>query len=105
MENNEYILIDTKAFDSVLAQKESLLREYDAIKEEYQEIIKTLMLQWKGKGAEAFERDANIVKRNMNGQLDALKTMYDMLEDCREVIRGYDTELGNYNTNGGVSEG
>ena len=99
MQDNGYNLLDTKAFDRAIEMKEGLLTEYDAINSEYDRIVKTLLGEWEGMGADAFRDDATKVKTNITGIDDILKMMCDTLTDCRDIFREADLALGNFNRN------
>ena len=96
--NDEFVLIDTSIIDEVISKREHLVSEYDAINTEYERIVRELMNNWKGKGADAFRYDADKVKTNIAGIYDILKIMCDTLEDCKAIIAEADTALGNYNS-------
>ena len=97
--NSEYVLLDTRTFDAFLNSKESLLKKYDEINTEYENIINDLLQNWKGVGAIAFEDDAKMVKANITGIYDILKTMCDTLTDCRKIFEECDNTLGDFNRN------
>lgn len=99
MAGDGYILLDTRAIDAALSQKESLISRYNHINERYDSIVSTLSQNWKGRGATAFLKDAQTVKKNITGIYDILKTMCDVLTDCRTVFSECDTALGEYNQN------
>lgn len=99
MANSEYNVLDTKAFDAFIAQKESLIQRYDDINSTYDQIVKTLLENWVGNGADAFRIDASKVKANITGIYDILKIMCDTLTDCRQVFEECDKALGDYNRN------
>ena len=86
MEDNGYVVLDTRAFDAAIAMKEDLIRSYDALNTEYDRIVNSLMQDWKGRGAEAFRKDAQTVKTNIIGIYDIMRTMCDTLEDCRTIF-------------------
>lgn len=96
---SDYITLDTRAFDKVLAEKDTLVNEYDAINDEYDRIVFELLKNWKGKGASAFKDDAKKVKTNITGIYDILKMMCDTLTDCREIFAECDKALGDFNRN------
>ena len=52
-ESSEYVLLDTKSFDTFMAQKESLVQRYHQINTTYDDIVKTLLSNWVGEGARA----------------------------------------------------
>ena len=99
MSNDEYTCLDTRAFDAAIAKKDGLINAYNELNSEYDRIVRNLLLNWQGKGAEAFRKDASTVKTNIVGIFDILKIMCDTLTDCREVFRECDTSLGDYNRN------
>ena len=99
MEDNGYVVLDTRAFAAAIAMKEDLIRSYDALNTEYDRIVNSLMQDWKGRGAEAFRKDAQTVKTNIIGIYDILRTMCDTLEDCRTIFAECDKGLGEYNRN------
>ena len=96
---SEYIKLDTRAFDKAIAQKDSLVNEYNAINTAYENAVSTLLKDWIGRGADAFKDDAKKVKENIAGIYDILKIMCDTLTDCREVFGECDRSLGEYNRN------
>ena len=98
-----YVLLDTKAFDEAIAKKDGLIKTYTELNDEYDRIVNTLMENWKGRGAAAFEKDARTVKTNITGIFDILKIMCDTLEDCKLVFQECDTALGECNRNAGAN--
>lgn len=99
MEDNGYVVLDTKAFDAAIAKKANLINSYNALNTEYDRIVASLLNNWKGKGATAFKKDAQTVKTNIVGIYDILKIMCDTLTDCRSVFAECDSALGEYNRN------
>ena len=71
----------------------------DIINTTYDDIVKTLLSNWVGEGADAFEIDAKKVKANINDIYDILKLMCDTLTDCRQIFDECDKALGDYNRN------
>ena len=96
---SEYVKLDTRAFDRAIAQKDSLVREYNEINTEYERAVSALLNNWRGRGANAFQDDAKKVKENITGIYDILKIMCDTLTDCRDVFGECDKSLGDYNRN------
>lgn len=99
MANGEYNVLDTRSFDAFIAQKESLVQRYNDINSKYDQIVKTLLDDWIGEGADAFRSDAKNVKANINDIYDILKIMCDTLTDCRQIFDECDRTLGDYNRN------
>ena len=103
-ENTENFVLDTKAFDAFIAERPNLVQRYDTINTTYDDIVKTLLNDWVGEGADAFRIDAKKVKANITGIYDILKIMCDTLTDCRQIFEECDKSLGDYNRNPGGGE-
>lgn len=99
MPGDGYVLLDTKAFDAALSQKQSLFRRYEEINNRYDQIVTTLSANWKGRGATEFMKDARTVKTNIVGIYDTLKIMCDTLSDCKSIFAECDSALGSFNRN------
>ena len=99
MKDNGYVVLDTKAFDQALAKKDTLIQSYNELNQEYDRIVNALLQNWKGRGANAFKKDATTVKTNIVGIFDVLKTMCDTLTDCKAIFAECDSALGEYNRN------
>ena len=67
MKDEGYVILDTRVIDKVIAQRESLMNSYKEINDEYDRIVRDLARNWKGRGADAFQKDAKAVKRNITG--------------------------------------
>lgn len=99
MKDNEYVLLDTRVFDTAAEKKNQFLSTYNKINRDYEAIVIELLQNWKGRGADAFARDAGTVRANLTGIYDILKTMCDALTDCREIFDECDTALAEFNRN------
>ncbi|MEE0954243.1 MAG: hypothetical protein U0L49_00335 [Eubacterium sp.] len=97
--DERFQLLDTKAFDRALSKKQSLINSYDSINNEYDRIVNDLLKNWKGRGADAFKKDATTVKTNLTGIFDILKIMCDTLTDAKTVFTECDTVIGDFNRN------
>lgn len=93
------VLLDTRVIDKAIEMCQPLLAEYNAISEKYDTIESALLRNWKGKGADAFKKDSEVVRTNLVGLNDILKTMSDMLQDCRDIFSECDGALKEYNEN------
>lgn len=90
----EYKLLDTSYFDDFINQTSKWVNEYERIQKQYDAIVKYLANNWKGNGAKAFQEDAKHIKSTIIGIGDILKTMCDMLYDCKDVFMESDQTLG-----------
>ena len=89
-----FVLLDTDAIDEAISKKEDFLTRYDQINQDFDKIVENLLENWRGRGAHAFEHDANEVRTNLTGIYDILKTMCDVLTDVRELIGEVDSAIG-----------
>lgn len=93
----DYKLLDTSKFEGFLSKSSEWNNEYKRIQDQYDEIVKFLESNWKGRGADAFVDDAKKIKTNIVGIGDALKTMCDILSDCEDILSSSDTSIGKLN--------
>ena len=96
-DNNEYICIDSRAFDNCIAKKDDFIRRYAAISTRYEAIIKDLSANWKGESADLFINDANVIRRNIGGISDILSNMCSTLVDIKAQLAQTDKSLGEFN--------
>lgn len=99
MEDTQYKKLDTKSFDNFFSNKESFIKKYDEINNDYNRIVSTLLENWKGLGADAFKKDASDIKTNITSIYDILQNMFNTLTDCYEVFKECDQALGDFNKN------
>jgi len=99
MADSGCITLDTKAFNAVRDITQELVGDYDKIKSDYDKIVKTLLENWRGRGADAFRDDATKVQTNIGGIYDILTTMCQTLTECQDEFEKKDTAVGDYNKN------
>ena len=97
MSDSRLVLLKTRAFSDFINARTQLLGDYEDIKTAYDSIVKDLLANWQGRGADAFSVDSAEAKANLNGLFDILKTMCDTLIECRDVFEECDTRLGQSN--------
>ena len=98
-EKNEYVCIDSRAFDYCIAKKDDFIKRYAEINTRYESIIKHLSANWKGESADLFIDDANHIRRNIAGISDILANMCSTLVDIRAQLAKTDNTLGEFNRN------
>lgn len=89
--------LNLQKFYDFINMRQSLLEKYDELGKEYDNIVEVLLLDWKGRGADAFRDEAKKVKSNLVGIEDVLKTMCDRLADCAAKYKSCDAALGKAN--------
>jgi|GEM_PF-5566254 len=98
--NGEHVLLDTSKIEEFISHRNNLLERYRDINERFNEITQRLINNhWQGDGARAFAQDAQHVRYNIGSIAEVLRTMWDTLQDCLEIIENQDRALGSDNTN------
>ena len=96
MSNNNGVVIDVATIDKVLAMRNSMLRDLMSVTTQYDRVTAALLKEWKGKGAAAFKKDAESLRVNFASLYDLAKSMFDTLEDVREIYIECDADLAEY---------
>ncbi len=92
--------LNMQNFEDFMNARPNLLKRYNELNKEYDNIVEALLLHWKGRGADAFRDESRNVKSNLAGIEDVLNTMCDILADCANVYKSYDSALGKANREG-----
>ena len=90
MAEHGYNLLNTGMIQKAVAKRDDILQKYDKINSDYDAIVKKLLDNWKGDGAEAFD---------LTGVYEILKIMCDTLQDCLSVFQECNAGLEEYNRN------
>lgn len=98
-QNNGFVFLDSSSIEEFISKSADFIERYDTIQNTFNTTVKTLLENWKGRGADAFERDAENIRSNITSLRDILATMTDTLADCLEVITECDMEIGKINRN------
>jgi len=77
--------LDTVEFNATVSRYEAHIKEFKGIVEEVNKIGDELLENWKGKGANAFEKDSGQVKLN-------LKDISEIMYDLRDALVNAETE-------------
>lgn len=96
--SNDYVTLDTRAFHEAQQKAGTFVQTYQQLNQDYENIVNTLLKNWKGNGADSFYNDAIQIKKNISGIYDILKAMCDTLQDCEKVFEESDKALGDYNS-------
>ena len=96
---SKFKLLDTSSFDNFINNKNKFIDTYESIQKDYIKIVDELMENWKGKGAEAFYKDAMEIKTNISNIGEILQTMCDMLIDCKKIYEECDKSIKEVNKN------
>jgi len=81
-------------------ESEEAITEFDAIKEQFNEINATLLDKWKGDGADAYKKEVNHILENIGGIKDILDVINNgAVKDVKDNYLKLDDELGEFNKN------
>lgn len=95
--SSEYRLIDTRKFEAFIRQKDTIPRQYNELKAQFDTIVSTLLDHWEGEGADAFRADSEIMRKNMEGMGEMISTLCATLSDIYELLLEADTRIGQAN--------
>ena len=94
---SEYVCINTKEIDRALYLLDLNNFKLGTLLWKYDVIVETVNRNWKGKAADAFVKDAKGIRSNLGDISEVLKTLKDVVAECREVIDACDKSLGEFN--------
>ena len=72
--------LDTAHFDSTIDDYSKYITRFETIVSEVNNIINEITSEWKGKGRDAFDKDADMVRAN-------LKDISDIMYEIRNALR------------------
>ncbi len=104
MSDNMFNVLDVNAIDRFIELKPVMNSMYSDLCKEYDSIVAALASEWRGRGGDAFVKDAIKVKSNIKGIKDVLNTMCDMLIDCRNFFEECDNSIGSANRKAGTEK-
>lgn len=94
----EFIRGDVAKIQEFIAYKDEAIREFVAIRRKFDEINQTLLQNWEGGGAAAYNRIAKHVTENVTGISDVLNTIVnELLVDLAKTYEDMDEALEEYN--------
>ena len=93
----ENFTLDTAYIQTFLSERDNFLQQAVDIMDSYDGIVKTLLADWVGSGAEGFEQDAQVLRTHAATLYDNLKTVLDTLQDAYSILAAADTKNGSDN--------
>ena len=102
---SEFIRADITRLEGFVTQSEEAIQEFADIRNEFDEINKTLLNNWKGSGKNAYEDLSSDILEKVGGISDVLNTINDtILKDIIDKYNSVDRELAEYNRTAGNKE-
>lgn len=103
----EFVRADIGKLESFVSESEEAIKEFAAIRNEFDRINRTLLANWEGSGRNAYKKVAENITEKIGGIKDVLDTINDtVVKDLIAQYHAIDLDLGEYNrTAGEVEEG
>ena len=103
---NGLIWISMETINSFEEKSAAAIKEFDAIKTEFNRINKDLLATWKGVGADAYKLETDHILEKIGSIKDVLDTMNnDTIKEIKKQIKEFDEQLGENNKNPYEEEG
>ena len=97
---NDFVSADIGIVETFESKSQDTIKEFSAIKREFERINSTLLSVWKGAGAAAYKKETDHILENIGGIKDILDSINGgVLNDIKENYNKLDEELGAFNQN------
>lgn len=101
----EFIKADIGKLEGFIQDSEEAIREFTAIRKEFERINNTLLANWEGYGRASYKQEAEHITEKIGGIQDILNTINDtVVKDLVEQYKTIDRELAEYNRTAGEPE-
>ena len=98
----EFVRADIAKLESFIKESEEAIKEFAAIRTEFDRINNTLLANWDGVGSNAYSKVARNITEKIGGIKDVLDTINDsVVKDLVEQYNKLDQDLGDYNRKAG----
>lgn len=95
-----FVSADIGAIAKFMSDSETAITEFDAIKEKFDEINKTLLGKWKGEGADAYKLETDHILENIGGIKDVLDGINNgAVKTIKDEYTRLDADLAEFNLN------
>ncbi len=100
MESVEFVSADIDKLVQFEKDSADAVKEFNAIKKEFESINTTLLNNWQGVGAEAYKKETDHILEKIGSIEDVLKTINEgVIKDIKDNYLKLDEELGEFNKN------
>lgn len=101
----EFIEADVTKLADFERDSAEVIKEFDAIKKEFDNINSTLLSKWDGKGAAAYKKETDHILEKVGGVESVLKEINEGVVKCiKDNYDALDEELAEFNRNPPVVE-
>lgn len=105
MADSGFVRADIGRLESFVSESEEAIREFNAIRDEFDRINKALLSEWEGSGKSAYKEIADHITEKIGSIKDVLDVINDkVLKDVINQYHSVDKELGENNRHAGESK-
>lgn len=105
MSDYAFIKADIGKLESFVSESEEAIREFAAIRNEFDRINQTLLSNWQGSGKASYKNLSDHIAEKVGNIKDVLDIINNnVLKDVIEKYHSIDAELGEYNRHAGDPE-
>lgn len=95
-----FVSADIGAISKFMSDSEDAIREFNSIKEKFEDINTTLLNKWKGEGADAYKQETDHILENIGGIKDVLDGINNgAVKSIKDEYTNLDNQLAEFNLN------
>ncbi len=100
MAEGAFVSADIGKISKFMSESAEVIKEFDAIKEKFEDINATLLNKWKGEGADAYKTETDHILENIGGIKDVLDGINNgAVKSLKDEYTKLDDELAEFNKN------
>jgi uncharacterized protein YukE len=100
MVDGAFVSADIEKIQKFESDSVEAIKEFDAIKDKFNEINTTLLSKWKGDGADSYKKESDHILENIGGVKDVLDSINNgAVKDVKDNYNTLDEALGEFNRN------
>lgn len=97
---SEFVSADISKIEKFKEESAEVITEFDNIIKKFESINETLLKNWKGEGAAAYQYETDHILENIGGIRDVLSSINEgVIMDIKDVYLQLDSELAEFNLN------
>ena len=95
-----FVSADIEKMEKFESESKEAVKEFDEIKNKFNDINAALLAKWKGAGADAYKTETDHILDNIGGIADILDSINNgVIKDIKDNYNKLDEELGEFNRN------
>ena len=96
----DFISADIGAIAKFMTDSEDAIKEFDSIKQKFEDINAALLLKWEGEGADAYKLETDHILENIGGIKDVLDGINNSaVKSIKDEYTNLDNQLAEFNRN------